>query len=58
MKDIFKLLFNFKRESHIQTQQAALLEFINDSNNLNKAAEASMEKRIELIDRVLDGQPA
>lgn len=56
MKHIFKLFF--KRERKVQTQQAALLDFVNDAKNLNKAAEASMEKRINLIDRVLDGQTA
>jgi len=56
MIDIFK---RFKKNSNIaKNKQQVLLDFVNDTENIKKAAEGSMEKRVELIDRVLKKHPA
>lgn len=56
MINIFKLLK--KSYSNKKSRQQVLLDFVNDSENIKKAAEGSMDKRIELIDRVLNNQTA
>jgi len=56
VKNIFKIFV--KRTQVKQTNQAILLEFVNDTKNINKAAKGSMDKRNELIERVLSSQPA
>jgi len=56
MINIFKLLK--KNSSTKKSKQQILLDFVNDTENINIAAKGSMEKRIKLIDRVLGNQPA
>ena len=53
-------IFNFfkKNNSSQQSRQALLLEFVHNKENLKKAAKGSMEKRLELIDKAVSGQPA
>lgn len=55
MINIFKHL---KLGSNKKVKQQILLDFINDTENMKKAAEGSMEKRNELIERVLNKQTA
>lgn len=56
MINLFKL---FKKGSNTaKSRQQILLDFVNDKENTEKAAEGSMNKRVELIDRVLNKQPA
>lgn len=56
MINLFKI---FKKDSSIKKdRQQVLLDFVNDTENIKKAAEGSMNKRIELIDRVLKKHPA
>jgi len=56
MINIFKL---FKKSyGNKKTRQQILLDFVNDSENIKKAAKGSMDKRVELIDRVLNNQVA
>lgn len=50
MKKIFNLFK--KRTVKTTASQEELIEFVKDKENLKKAAEGSMQKRIELIDRV------
>ena len=54
MKNIFTL---FKKASP-KTRQQILLDFVNDADNIEKAVQGSMEKRIELIDLVSQKQLA
>lgn len=55
MINIFKYL---KLGSNKKNKQQILLDFVNDTDNIKKAAEGSMEKRLDLIDRVLKKQTA
>lgn len=56
MLNIFKFL---KKDSNItKSKQQILLDFVNDTENIKKAAKGSMDKRMELIDRVLNKQAA
>ena len=48
---IKKLISKRQRSKDIKTQER-LLEYLKDKKTLEKAAEGSMEKRNELIDRV------
>lgn len=49
MKNIFKLFV--KRQKINKIDQKALLDFVNDNENIKKAARGSMEKRLELIEQ-------
>jgi hypothetical protein len=40
---------NIRRKLQSRSKQELLIDFISDKNNINKAAEGSMQKRIELI---------
>lgn len=55
MKNIFRFLV--RKPIATKTTQQILLEFVNDTDNIKKAAEGSMEKRLELI-KEAQGQPA
>jgi hypothetical protein len=46
------------RKNSKKRQQEILLEFVNNTENIKRAAEGSMEKRIELIERVAKKQTA
>ena len=49
MINIFKLLSRKRKVS--EANQEALLDFVNNTDNIHKAAKGSMEKRLELIKR-------
>lgn len=58
MKNIFKI-FTTKQNStsiSIKIDQEALLDFINDTENIRKAAHGSMEKRLKLIEKASQTQ--
>lgn len=47
-----KLLTKMPRLKKTHSKQNDLLDFLHDKENFEKAAEGSMQKRIDLIDRV------
>lgn len=49
MKNIFRLFIKKQVESKID--QKALLEFVNDDENIKNAALGSMEKRLKIIEQ-------
>ncbi|MDB5167523.1 MAG: hypothetical protein JWN26_668 [Candidatus Saccharibacteria bacterium] len=55
MKNIFRIFV--KKSIDTKTSQEIILEFVNDTENIKKAAEGSMTKRLELI-KEAQGQPA
>lgn len=56
MKNIFK---NFaKKQTTIKFSQKVLLDFVDDTENIKKAAHGSMEKRLKLIEKASRTQAA
>lgn len=53
MKKLFKFLksFNQTNKAGVSSQQK-IIDFINDDENLKSAAKGSMQKRLDLIERV------
>lgn len=49
MKNIFRV---FKKKTAKPASQQELLEFVKNKKNIEKAAEGSMQKRIDLMRRV------
>lgn len=58
MKNIFKIFAKKQKLNTISVKvdQEAILEFINDTENIRKAAHGSMEKRLKLIERASHAQ--
>lgn len=59
MKNIFKIFITKQNAKLVSTKidQEALLDFINDTENIRKAAHGSMEKRLKLIEKASQTQP-
>ena len=56
MKNIFRIIV--KKRTIVKIDQRALLDFVNDTENIKKAAHGSMEKRLKLIEQATQAQTA